>query len=266
MSRYLLAIVVFAGLVAPASAEIRIWFTSSNEPYGLTDPGLAFKPSVAVTTDDPDYSNNVDGDYYHVAAFPTYSTAIPTIDPFVGEFAYIWLQFGPGEAEDAFLHELGIGIRKASGPFAGVETSFYLMDNRGIPGVNTKRWAGPASELDDFASFRQNPQLLAAGTPGNPLGLGLRNLATSDPYNLYYAGGPVGPPTNRIYLLGAARPHVGNYGLFSAAITTFDNEFQMFVNGVVRDPASVVLGSFEYPIPEPATALTLMVLGLFRRR
>lgn len=246
-----LVVVALLAAVAVANAEIRIWFTSSAEPYGLTNPALAFQPSAAITSDDnppdpllPDYTNNLDvytgAEIYKVGAFPTYTPGyVPTIDTSKNEFAYIWLQFGPGEVANAFLHQLSIGIQGPGG-FTGVKTAYYKVDNLGDSARSGKRWAGPSTEVDNYASFRQNPQLLVAGTPASKLAWGLNNHAPSfagvQPYNLYNAGGAIGGAGNRIYLLGAVKGDPGTNALYNAFITTFDNEYQLLVDGVVRSP------------------------------
>lgn len=266
MSRLAMLLIVVCACAAPGAGEIRIFFTSSEEPYGLTNPALAFKPSMAVTSDDglPNYSNNVDAYHYQVAAFPTYR---PNHVPWTMDgFFYIWLQFGPGEAPNAFLHQLCLGVRAEYGDFSGVETCFYKMDSLGIPGVKGKRWAGPSNEADNYASFRQNPQLLVAGTPANRLAWGLNNHAPvgANPNNLYHAGGAIGGDGNRIYLLGAVKTWWP--GIYDAFITTFDDEYQIMVDGVVRSPADVVLGSFEFDPAEPASLVLLSLLMALRRR
>lgn len=274
MARLIVLVVIVVSGVS-AAAEIRIWATAGDQPYGLDNPNLVFQPSQAITSDDyweQNYSNNFDCYYYHVQSFPTYSPATPAID--AGEFVYIWLQFGPGETQNAYLHQLELGIRNPDGAFADVETCYYKVDHLSHyflpPGGSGRRWMGLSTEANNYASFRQNPQLLVAGTPANHLAWGLTNdgPAAAKPHNLYYAGGPMDGVANRIYLLGAARP-TGGAGLYQMEITTFANEYQLIVDGVSRSPASVVLGGFNYDdgnAPEPAGLGLFGLLAVLARR
>lgn len=272
MFRLLPAMVALGACLAYATGEIRIWCTPSYEAYGLTNPNLAFKPSLAITSDDNagDYRNNFDADFYEVAAFPTYSLVPPILGP--GDYAYIWVQFGPGEGANARLHQMGLGVRRdGATEFGGVDTCYYKMDNLGDPrpAYAGKRWANPSIEEDNHATFRQNPQLLVAGGLGSNI-WGLGNFPPDGPIlpcNLYYPGADIPGPGDRIYLLGAVRPQAdAPEGTYRLAITTFDNEFQLFVDGVARDPSSVVLGSIQYIVPEPASLALWWVVSLIRRR
>jgi len=79
----LLAMVAGLALVASASADVRFFFTSSADPAGLTNPGLAFSNTGGNGTDGSEYQ--LTGD------LPTVGD--PSIDPSKGEFLYLWVAF-----------------------------------------------------------------------------------------------------------------------------------------------------------------------------
>lgn len=85
MSRAAAALLVAAAIPA-ACARIQYFLTSSAQPYGLTDPALAFDPTLDTQTDSY---------YYAVSAFPppVDPPPEPVIDPSAGDFACVWLRF-----------------------------------------------------------------------------------------------------------------------------------------------------------------------------
>lgn len=68
---------------AASAGAVRIYFTTSADPAGLTDPSLAFKNTGGNGTDRTDYALN--------GELP--AVGVPTIDASIGQFLYLWVAF-----------------------------------------------------------------------------------------------------------------------------------------------------------------------------
>jgi len=190
-----LVILVTLGLVAAASAEVRLFFTASTVagkvPGTTTNaPGLAVAsvptawnvPSFANTADDDagnpstyannqDYSSSVVASRLRVTTFATYSTAVPSINPkgidgIAGnaddEFVYAWVQFYNETGAKLRSWMPGVVNTTNGNSTANVGATWYRCDNQG--GTPAKlRWQGFATS-PAFPEFHANPITLAGVT------------------------------------------------------------------------------------------------------
>lgn len=175
---------------ADAQGVVRLFFTSSAQPYGLTDPSLAFLPTRG---------SHDDSAFYQVGAFPPLEAwgQTPTINWHAGEFAYVWVRF---HQEPTNKKVRGVHLDHDGNP---LEVAYYVVDDlEGSSGG--KRWDG-AYTPPEAPEFKCDPQILAAVTTH-----GIVNRATDvDAWNLY-------DHETRTALLGAVR--FGSDGLRGAAI------------------------------------------------
>lgn len=233
--RALLILGLLSGVVA-AQAEIEIFFTSSNESYGLTDPSLAFVPTLDVP---PSSASGADG-YTYALQSPLDAPAFRAVTYYTpGEWLYVWLRF-----HDMPNNTTVQGFELLMSPATSVaEVAYYVMDNEGIDGANAKRWDGE--------EFTMNPAILAAVTAK-----GLRNTQAGA-----LDGDSLWVGAERAALIGAVRP------------TTDATEIQVQIGvgglpgGVIPPDPSDYVGGSAVLVPEPASLILLLVaVGMVRRR
>lgn len=167
MTTRLLIIVLAAGLGAvDARGIVRVFFTSSAQPYGLTNPALALQPTLG---------QQQDAASYQVAAFPPLESwgQTPTINWHIGEFAYIWVRFHQ-ETNNRKIQGVIIDLDEFPS-----EVAYYVMDD--LNGDNdAKRWDG-AYTMPNAPEFKMDPQIMAAVQNA-----GITNRSsTVDNWNLY---------------------------------------------------------------------------------
>jgi hypothetical protein len=238
MPRHLITALLCVGFAAAnAHAIVRMFFTSSAQPYGLTEPSLAFQPTLGL---------GQDAASYQVAAFPPLESwgQIPTINWQAGEFAYMWVRF---HQEPNNKKVQGIHLDLDDFP---AEVAYYVMDD--LSGANAdRRWDG-AFTMPDAPEFKQDPGHLAAVTTH-----GIINRATDvDAWNLY-------DEVTRTALLGAAR--YASDGLRGAWVWSGQT-------GPVPPPIPPPPWYIEWDggqanwVPEPATLCLLAALSVAVRR
>jgi hypothetical protein len=220
-------LVLVAGLgVADACAVVRIFFTSSAQPYGLTDPSLAFQPTEGSQTDPA---------FYQVSAFPPLDAweQTPAIDWQAGDFAYVWLRFHQ-ETNNRKIN--GVRLELDDVP---ADIAYYVMDD--LAGDNgTKRWDAP-NTMPDAPEYRMDLQILRAESSN-----GIRNRSTSvDNWNLY-------DNVSRTALLGAVR--YADDGLRGIGAMTWPQ--------IPIPPGPLIVWETAQAnwIPEPATLGTALLL------
>jgi hypothetical protein len=158
-----------------ASATVRLFVTSSDEPYGLTNRDLSCLPTWS---DPPGH----DCDYFQVGSFPPADypseTAVGLVSPGIcdGNFAggYIWLQF-QDEPKGVKIN----GIQVMISPGTCIYPTYYLLDNLANNGF--KRWDGTATP-PDYLEWHHNPQTMVAVANH-----GLQNSGFDEPCNMYSA-------------------------------------------------------------------------------
>lgn len=286
-----LVILSVLGLAAAANAEVRIFFTvadangnvpgTSTKAPGLANPANWNKVSLAITsndgiptnTDNKDFSTAGTANFKLSTAAVTYNAGVPNIDldATTQQFVYAWVQFY-GETVPG-IRSWQPGITKAGVAVdpAILNPTWYKQDNMGGNPAK-KRWDGASTEADNYATFRSNPQTLAAAGGGagisnsELLDNGDGTMTNADAWNLYR--GDVWNATDGVYtyyddgihtrisLLGSFRPtEVGQYSAASFAdIDAFGTVLTNFVGG-----------SFTVT-PEPASMLLLGLAGLLIRR
>lgn len=131
------------------------------------------------------------------------------------------------------------------------EFAWYVCENLEVPEMGTKRWDGPITPPLD-PEFKTNPQVLVAVTA-----YGIRNAADPLPWNLY-SGDQL--PGVRTALLGAVRFAVGAYRVDLA----FGPLGFHYCGGILPLNGSEVDGAWV--VPEPGSALLLVLVGLAARR
>ena len=236
--RSILTIVVALAFVSSAQAVIQIFFTNSSQPYGLTNPSLAFEPTQAYPP-----APAIDSTYYQAAAFPPISAwgEVPEIDVDAGEFAYIWARFS-NEPTNVKIQGIHLGLS-----LMPTQIAYYIMND--VDGLSGKRrWDG--AYTTGAPEFRLNPQIMAAVPAG-----GLRNAdSLTESWNLYDS-------TTRTALLAAVRCTDRSH-----AVMRFD------ALGIVLKPESGVpyagvgqSGSVRW-VPEPTSLAVLLLPVLWRGR
>jgi hypothetical protein len=233
MKRTILTVAMLT-LTVLASADVRLFFTTSADPYGLDNGAWALTPTSGTHRD---YSDG----YYTVAPARFPPVQIPPPEPQVwcsnGDWAYLWLRF-EGEPKNAKIN----GLMVALSGLAPTNLAYYLCDD--TDGVGLKRWDGVATP-PDYPEFRQNPQTLVAVTDH-----GLVNNSFDEPYNLYQG-------TSHTVPLGAFT-FGDQVGQITGQITNIN-----YASGATP---TVVGGSAWINIPEPVSAGLLALLLLLRRR
>ncbi len=272
MYRKLCLSVVLYALVSTAWTDVRFFFTSSASPYGIMNPANALTPSFGLGLDAA--SEDADGNpvtpALAVAQFPTYSTAVPTVDITKGEFVYVWMQLYsvggyptfPQTAPSTCLATGGV-LFSATLTATGNpdKVAWYRVDNANSDG--RLRWQGAATPPDYPEFAHATMQSLTAVTA-----YGIKNASTADPSQLW-SGGANG--TGRIALLGAIKP--SQAGEFTIVIPLEAGTglpllaYRGHVSGSDYASYSVlpVFGTYHV-IPEPASMLLLGLAGLLIRR
>lgn len=239
MRTLILGLSLLAAIV-PASATIEIFFTSSNEPYGLTDPNLAFMPTLDIPS-----SSSTGADYQSYALqSPTDAPEFRAVTYYTpGEWLYIWLRFD-NEPNGKTVPGLELTV---SSIYDVADIACYVMDNEGLDGANERRWSGVAP--DQFWQYWANPVILAAITTN-----GIRNTdAGSMVHDPLYIG------SERAALLGAVRP--------LPTTTMLQIEASDGIHIIDPWPPPYTCGSAVL-VPEPAglAAIVIVALGFGRRR
>ncbi len=257
MLRRVCLVAVVCMLVPAALSDVRIFFTKSSDPYGLTKPQNAFAPSFGAGLDaaEFDVDENPLDPPLAVAAFPTYRPAVSHTDP-TREFLYVWVQFystgAPGDPNylpvNGTLVSLTLAVHASPDAIA-----WYRVDNsNSIDGL--KRWGGAAT-APNYPEFRQLNQDLNSGAA-----YGIMNSSTANPTQLW-SGGSNNGTSGRIALLGAIKPSFADVVTFRV---TAPQATYRTPDGSTYPVATSVASWF---IPEPASVLLLGLAGpLMRRR
>lgn len=235
MHHVFVAIAAAGCLASSAGAVVRFLFTGSAQPYGLTNPALAFQPTMG---------QQQDAASYQVAAFPPLEAwgEIPAINWPAGEFAYVWVRFH-NEADNRKLQ--GLRLDQDGDP---ADVAYYIMNDLDGPNAD-RRWDG-AYTMPDAPEFRMDPQILAAVS-----GYGIRNRATDvDAWNLY-------DHVTRTALLGAVR-----YDSDGVRGVVWHNSWPPSpIPPPWPPPWTWESGQVNW-IPEPATcAVAMLLCAAFRR-
>ena len=250
-----LCVIALLMMVASASASVRVFVTSSADPYGLTIPANAFQPTFSTV-----YSNglNLDAyDFYYnhfaVAAFPPIdapsgdlATPVEIQD---GNWAYIWAQF-VDEPKGAAINGLEVLVTVFGSPDpAAVATNYYVQNDLGNLGSPKKRWDGTATP-PGYAEWHNNPQVLVAVQAW-----GIIN-GLDDAQMMFDSQAGANPRTG-VALLGAvAAPFDGT--IYEIQLTSIN--YKTEPHGVAG-----AAGVFRF-VPEPASLVLLALAGLVLRR
>jgi hypothetical protein len=235
-------------VTATASASVRVFVTSSADPYGLTIPANHNQPTFS---DVDAVGNNLNAyDYYNgsfvCAAYPPIDapsgTDLVPVQISPGDFAYIWLQFRD-EPKGAKINGLKVQI---FGP--GGFTPTYYVQNDMLGNIAQKRWDGTATP-PGYPEWHNNPQTMVAITAK-----GIVNGNDDDAMMFDNQSGT--NPRTGVALLGAIDfTEAGIYHMNIIDIS-YGTPPNPLVNGAV----------FGYDIPEPASVLLLGVASLLIRR
>jgi hypothetical protein len=243
-------------VAALARADVRLFVTTSSDPYGLEDPANAFLATVStvyangVNVNGWDYWADHDGTIpgpirpgiFPPADAPTGTAANP-IEILPGDFAYVWLQY-QNEPKGVRINGLEITVREfGTTTPAPVTTNWYLCNNTSNLIAN-KRWDGPATP-PGYPEWHGNPQTFAAITA-----YGLQNLATNLPWNLWNG-------ISRTALLGAIQA--------SADGKLYELKLPEICYFAPTGWAQMAGGVFQF-VPEPASGLLLALAAALARR
>jgi hypothetical protein len=257
-----LCVIALLMMVASASASVRVFVTSSADPYGLTIPANAFQPTYSTV-----YSNNVNEnayDYYYgngpfvAAAFPPVDAPsgdlLTPVDIQDGNWAYIWFQF-QDEPKLRKINGLEVTISYYGTAYdpnepsthPPVATNYYLCNDKQSSGK--KRYDGTATP-PGYPEWHNNLQVLVAVDAN-----GIVN-GVDDPVLMYHFQ-TGGNPRTGVALLGAvAAPFDGT--IYEIAITDVNYSEPPHPE---MAPAAV----FRF-VPEPASLVLLALAGLVLRR
>jgi hypothetical protein len=165
-----------------ASATVRVFVTSSDEPYGLDDRAISCMHAWT-------YPEGVDCDHFQVSSFPPADYPSGSCgngtglvcpgfcgEPFIG--GYIWLQF-QNEPAGAKINGVQVMISECDTwtPATCIYPTYYLMNN--IANGGYKRWDGTGIP-PDYTEWHDNPWVGVALTAH-----GIQNLPFSESCNLY---------------------------------------------------------------------------------
>lgn len=264
-----LCVIALAGLSVTASADVRLFVTSSADGYGLNEPQNAFIPTFStVDTDNNnfnafDFYNSVgnynatgQGDGIHgfsVTNYPRVDAPSGTladpvaVDVDAGAWGYIWYQFR-AEPKASRSNLLEVLITDVGGPTT-VQTTYYLQNDKQGSSLS-KRWDGPATAPGYPELVNNNPQ--------NLIGIASSSLsnAITTPWNMFlHQAGSGSNPFTGVALLGAVNGQAGH----TYRISLVD---PLYITGVVPD---TVDGVFQCT-PEPSSVLLFGLAGLLRRR
>jgi hypothetical protein len=256
--RKALALLGVLAVVGVASATVRLFVTSSSDPYGLENNANHATPTVSSV--DAGGSNFNTYDYYSPdfgpgplrpgayppSASPSGTDASPVQIP-AGSWGYIWLQF-QNEPAGAHIPELVVLITDPSSPDGlahNVYTTYYLCNNVGTTG--NKRWNGTATP-PGYPEWHNNQETMVAVTA-----YGIKNLVPALPEQLW-SGSALG----RIALLGAVDAPA------DGSIYHIDITLLGYTDTTMPTP-SVAGGVFQFA-PEPTSLILLGLTGLLIRR
>jgi hypothetical protein len=184
VKRATIFLLMLAGAVS-VGATVRVFVTSSAEPYGLNDRALSCMHSWFNGEEDPP-EYGYDCDHFQVISFPPVDYPSGSCgngtglvcpgscgEPFTG--GYLWLQF-QSEPADAKINGMQIVFAACDiqEPTCLYPT-YYLMNSRASGGY--KRWDGPLTP--DY--WHTNPWSGVAVTSH-----GIQNLNDDEPCNLYH--------------------------------------------------------------------------------
>jgi len=275
MSRKLAAIVVVCVLVPAALCDVRIFFTKGGTGTGLTDPAMAFQPTGGLGNDgqitDQETGATGPGPYTLTGTPPTYDPGdIPCINPALGEFVYVWLQFySVGTVPDFDEHGNPVGGASTYLPNNGVLFSASMQSTHPADQVFT--WykydnSSPDEQGGNYYRWDNSADQLTGSTVSFTAvqGVGIKNQLG--------AVSNLGQQT-RTALLGTIRPTgLGAFGLHSFTAVLDNYGLPAFaykistVNGGAGYPVMPVFGQYIVDIPEPAGLLLLGLAGLLIRR
>lgn len=266
-----LLLVAVLGLVASASADVKIYFSPVSGPAGLTNDAVALQPTAGAHQDYlydsgyPDYAQ-LPGPYNGV----TFPTAFDTPTVGIGEPVYIWFKINETTAWNGFkIQGLGLDLKATSGaepalndgsvPDARIANiAYYVMDNTSGVGSHTaKRWDG-----DQTANtFQKDKISLTAVTA-----YGILNSTTANAGNLYQAGVATGA-TSRVALLGAVSFNApGEYFFTYRGDVVPSDQLSVAGHAEITGSTTPLVSGHVIVTPEPASMLLLGLASLFIRR
>ena len=260
------------------SANVRVFVTSSQDPYGLERVGLPGfdpdHPDWLVDPFRPTYSevdsngNNVYAyDYYYgyfrASAYPPIDAPLGTVDnPILiqasaGEWGYIWFQFCNEQAGKK-INALLIQIWPAGQPYEPtpyLNFTYYVQNDMWNPDLDgQKRWEGSATP-PYYPEWHNNPQTFLA-----ILSNGIKNLNDNPQLTFGHVallGSVWGSPSDTVYELffytisywgRPDPPPADEHAYFK--IITFPGDLD-FDNDIDYDDYLMFLASYGHGIGQP---------------
>ncbi|MBP7747396.1 MAG: PEP-CTERM sorting domain-containing protein [Phycisphaerae bacterium] len=232
-----------------ALADVRIFVTPAQAGHGLTDPTLAFTPTLSTVLPSGEDINAYDFYYYACHSYPPVDAPSgTTADPIRlvdGDFGYVWLQFR-GEPKSSKINGLQITIREVgqSEPAADIATCWYVLN-----GGFRKRWDGAATP-PSYPEWHNNPQTLACTRA-----YGIVN--SGDDAHMLFDHQTDGPYYSGVTLLGSVYdlPAMIKYEILITEIS--------YASGEAPEVSGGVFWRF---VPEPTSLMLLVLAGLVIRR